>query len=296
MFVLFILISTIGCSKTVSPNHSEEVIVMEETTQSDSNVKRDNAIINKVDYKEHFEDINGCAVFYNITEDEYTIYNEPLSNHRSSPCSTFKIISTLMGLKNGIVSSKDSVMGYNGTRYRNDEWNKDLGLEEAFKSSCVWYFRKVVDGVGENDMQCILSELHYGNGDVSAWNESPEGVLKELYGFWLESSLKISPKEQVDVLTRLFTGNTDFDTEHIQILKDIMLIDDDNEAVKIYGKTGTGYNTDSQCVDAWFVGIFEKENQLYSFSIRLDDPSHSDVSGSKAKEIAIRIIQHYYMS
>ena len=50
-----------------------------------------------------------------------------------------------------------------------------------------------------------LDRLQYGNCDISDW----EGRLntnnsnRALTGFWIESSLMISPKEQVEVMGRL---------------------------------------------------------------------------------------------
>lgn len=76
---------------------------------------------------------------------------------RVSPYSTFKIVSALTGLHNQVVSSKDSKMAYNGTSYPLDIWNTDLCMEDAFKSSCIWYFRKVIDRVGEKTMQDEVS-------------------------------------------------------------------------------------------------------------------------------------------
>ena len=40
-------------------------------------------------------------------------------------------------------------MNYNGTQYPNLEWNKNLTLKEAFQTSCIWYFRQVINAVGK---------------------------------------------------------------------------------------------------------------------------------------------------
>ena len=51
-------------------------------------------------------------------------------------------------------------------------------------------------------MQVELDRLQYGNSDISDW----EGRLntnnnnRSLTGFWIESSLLISPKEQTEVM------------------------------------------------------------------------------------------------
>ena len=64
------------------------------------------------------------------------------------------------------------------------------------------YYRQVVDDIGKDMMQKELDKLQYGNCDISDW----EGRLntnnnnRTLTGFWIQSSLLISPKEQVEVM------------------------------------------------------------------------------------------------
>lgn len=99
------------------------------------------AVIIKEDYSRYFDGINGCAVFYNSRANTFHIYQEEMASVRVSPCSTFKVISTLIGLEEGLVDSEESRMGYDGTIYENTTWNQDLNLKEAFQKSCVWYYR-----------------------------------------------------------------------------------------------------------------------------------------------------------
>ena len=202
--------------------------------------------------------------------------------------STFKIISALLGLQKGVIVDESSTMGYDGMDYGNAEWNGDLTLEEAFQNSCIWYFREVIDLVGRDKMQEELKNLQYGNCDISEWNGSNINPLEKLNGFWLDSSLKISPLEQVEVLSRIFEGHSDYDSRNIEILKRIMLVDE-NDSQKIYGKTGSGNG------EAWFVGFSESSGERRYIAIYLNDSEHRDqVSGNKAKEIALDILQDWF--
>ncbi|NJA29131.1 penicillin binding protein transpeptidase domain-containing protein, partial [Clostridioides difficile] len=92
----------------------------------ENNDKNKKEKINMVDYSDCFEGISGGAIFYNTKNKEYNIYNKELIETRRSPCSTFKIVSTLIGLEKGVINSKESVMGYDGTEYPNKNWNKNL--------------------------------------------------------------------------------------------------------------------------------------------------------------------------
>lgn len=44
--------------------------------------------------------------------------------------------------------------------------------------------------------------MDYGNKDISEWEGSNINSYEELNGFWLSSSLKISPLQQVKVLKK----------------------------------------------------------------------------------------------
>ena len=116
-----------------------------------------------------------------------------MANIQKSPCSTFKIVLTLAGLKYGVLQDENAVIKWDGEKRYFDEWNKDLSLKEAFNLSAVWYFEKVANEIGKEKLAEFVNKISYGNKDASA--EIP---------CWLDSSLKISPKEQVNFLKNLF--------------------------------------------------------------------------------------------
>ncbi len=240
------------------------------------------------DFEDCFEGFNGCAVIYNTNENEYNFYNKELCNIQTTPCSTFKIISTLMGLQKDVINSEDSKLGYSGVNYPVSEWNSDVTLKEAFQYSCIWYYRKIIDEVGKESVQEQLDTLSYGNCDISSWEGSNANSLPDLNGFWLESSLKISPTEQVRVLTSIFEGKSNYSVEDIEILKHIMKADN-NEDIKLYGKTGAGVHNNS-----WYVGFFEVDDEIHYFAVHLDDATKSRVTGADAKQITLNIINKYY--
>lgn len=224
--------------------------------------------------------------FYIPSENKYSLYNKDMAEQEVSPYSTFKIISTLIGLHNDIIKDETSTMNYDGTQYPNPEWNENLTLQKAFQTSCIWYFHQIINNVGEQEVKKELSELEYGNCDVSAWEGSNINPYKELNGFWLGSSLKISPYEQVEVLSKIFEGKSFYDSQNVEILKKIMLIEDEQEK-KVYGKTGSGTNG-----EAWFIGFTEKGQQREYFAVYLEDSLQKErVSSSLAQEIALKIIE-----
>lgn len=269
--------------RTVEINQAGETISEDENVQSDEEPKL-TAIT--ADYTEAFQSIQGCAVIFDAGNNTYTFYNEDKCRARVSPNSTFKVISTLIGLHNQVIATEDSKMNYDGMTYPIDAWNADLSLTEAFQNSCVWYFRKVIDKVGQETVQEELYKLHYGNCDISEWNGSGVNSFPELNGFWLESSLLISPLEQVEILRNIMEGKTIYTESETEILKSVMLIEL-GDSDKIYGKTGTG--TDGT---AWFIGFVESEDGNIYFAVYLDDDTSNEISGAKAQEIAFNILDN----
>lgn len=299
--VILLLLGLTACGKTENTTITDEknintpetiksIETVEESTDINSNTSAEinNEIREyKIDCSSYFNDINGCAVIFDYANNIYYIHNEELANKQVSPFSTFKIISTLIGLNNNVLVNKDTTMGYEGKVYPRDQWNYDVTLQEAFQESCLWYFRKIINQVGEETVQSELSELKYGNCDVSVWNGSGINPIEDLNGFWIGSSLKISPFEQTRVLADIFEGNTSYTIEDVILLKDIMLVKEaENPKKDLYGKTGTGFNG-----NGWFVGFGEENGQRYYFAIYMED-EEMNAKGSMAKEVGIEIMEN----
>lgn len=81
------------------------------------------------------------------------IYNKELALTQRSPCSTFKIISSLIGLENGIIDPDNSVRPWSSEIFWNEDWNRDINFSDAFRTSCVWYFRQVTDDIGKENAE-----------------------------------------------------------------------------------------------------------------------------------------------
>lgn len=105
---------------------------------------------------------------------------QEIARTRRSPCSTFKIVSSLIALENRIIHSDDSIHKWSGEVFWNEKWNKDMDFGGAFRDSCVWYFREVIDEIGPELMQDELDGLEYGNCDISDYSMQAQNSLKEV--------------------------------------------------------------------------------------------------------------------
>lgn len=307
IIMLFLsLLMLCGCSseKEKESEHkiSEEVIYDEqqesekmqtaekETEEPEEDISE--TVITEVNWENYFDGINGSAVIYNPSENSYQIYNQEMALTQRSPCSTFKIISSLIALENKIIIPDESTRTWSGEIFWNGKWNRDINFIDAFQTSCVWYYRKIIDEIGKDIMQEELNKLDYGNCDISDW----EGYLntnnnnRALTGFWIESSLKISPKEQVEVLDRIFGEHSVYSQETQNNLKQVMLLSEQQDRdMSVYGKTGLG-KSQGVVVDAWFIGFADTTNGRRYFCVYLGETDGKEVSSTKAKEIAIEIL------
>lgn len=313
--LVFLFLGLMGCSKDndkLADNQQMEMPLSDEIAQTETSSTGDisqikemptdevqeviaEPMIEDIDWSNYFDGINGTAVVYEPIENCYQIYNQELALTQRSPCSTFKIISSLIALENGIIKPKESVHTWSGEMFWNEEWNRDIDFSDAFRSSCVWYFREIIDEIGKDRIQENLNELGYGNCDISDW----EGRLNTnnnnpvLTGFWIESSLLISPKEQVEVMERIFGDNTDYSEETLDQLKQVMLLSEqDNAGISIYGKTGMG-KAYGIVVDSWYTGFADITDKRIYFCVYLGETDNRNVSSTKAKEIAIKIVSDY---
>lgn len=312
--LIFSISALAGCTKeneSLTDNQSEKMQVSEEVNQTEESVTekmtqteettdeiQEEAVeptITEEDWSNYFEEMNGAAVIYDTTENCYQIYNQELALTRRSPCSTFKIISSLIALENGIIDPNNSTRTWSGEVFWNEDWNKDIDFTDAFHASCVWYFREVIDEIGKDMMQDELNKLQYGNCDISDWNGqlNTNNSNPALTGFWIESSLLISPKEQVEVIERIFGDNTNYSEEIRDQLKQVMLLSEQNESdILIYGKTGMGKSY-GIVVDSWFTGFADSSEKRIYFCVYLGETDNKDVSSAKAREIAIKIVSDY---
>ena len=232
--------------------------------------------ISFIDVSEYFNGYEGSFVLYDLNRDQWSIYNEELASVRISPDSTYKIYDALFALEEGIITPDASLLAWNETAYPFESWNQDQTLSSALSASVNWYFQELDRQMGIDVIRSHIREIGYGNEDISGGPDS----------YWLESSLKISPVEQVELLTDMYRNTFDFAPENIQAVKNSLRLDTSPSGT-LYGKTGTG-QVDGQNVNGWFVGFTETADNTYFFAVNIR--AENNASGSEAAEIALNIL------
>lgn len=195
-----------------------------------------------------------------------TLRHDPaLAGTRTSPCSTFKIPNSLVGLETGVVPDVSFVLKWDGVRRPHAEWNRDHDLRSAIRYSVVWYYQELARRVGPERMAKWVSALRYGNEDVSG------GIDR----FWLGSSLRISPDEQIDFLARLHAGELPVSARSLGIVKDILVQDPPGPGLVYRGKTGSCQDPGAPDSHGWWVGSVEKDGRLFVFAALIEGPGAS---------------------
>ena len=155
-------------------------------------------------------------------------------------------------------------------------------------NSVNWYFQALETNMGKATVRRYVDTLNYGNKDLS-------GAFPSC---WLESSLKISPAEQVRLLSETFAASeksASFNDSDIAAVKDALYLYEIPGGA-LYGKTGTG-NIDGQNIRGWFVGFAETNDNTFFFASCIENPdkvsgnpaAENQASGSHAAEITRNI-------
>ena len=195
---------------------------------------------------------------------------------RITPASTFKIAIALMGYDAGFLTSEHAPMlkYHHGDVAWNDAWLADTDLQKWVRDSVVWYSQRVTAALGPARFQRCATAFGYGNADVSGDPKRHDGLKLA----WIDSSLRISPLEQLGFLERVVRRELPvspfaFDmTARITALPTV-------DGWELHGKTGTGFplladgRSDAAHADGWFVGWAVKGARTLVFVRQIQDKS-----------------------
>ena len=212
--------------------------------------------------KKYFDDnkVEGCFTMLSNSDGKVTVYNLKMDTTRYTPASTFKIVNSLIGLETGVISDEKMVIKWDGIKRWNEDWNKDLTMEQAFKVSSVPYYQEVARRIGKDTMQLWLDSLSYGNKNIG----------NKIDSFWLDNHLKISADEQLGLVKRLYFDQLPFQKRTQQIVRDVML-QEDNTSYSLSYKTGLGFDENKNSI-GWLVGWIEENRHVYFFVTLVKSP------------------------
>ncbi|GAA0614791.1 BlaR1 family beta-lactam sensor/signal transducer [Virgibacillus siamensis] len=254
-----------------------QIPIVSAMPNGDDRIEFNNKRTKYEDLSSYFNEYNGSFVLYDLQQRQYTIYNKDKSTLRVSPNSTYKIYSALFALESKVITQKNTAMKWNGKAYPYPAWNQNQDLFTAMQNSVTWYFQRLDKKVQMENIKTYLEKINYGNQNVSSGIEA----------YWLESSLKISPIEQVQTLKDFYTNEFAFNAKNVNLVKEAIKLETKDNAA-LYGKTGTGTVNENN-VSGWFIGYIETSNNTYFFATNIENGTHAN--GSIAAKITKSILQ-----
>lgn len=202
-----------------------------------------------------------------------------------TPQSTFKIALSLIGFDSGILDSEESPtwsIPKDATPYIN-VCKVDQNPRTWLRDSCLWYSNILTSKLGMQKFQDYINKFSYGNMDLTGG----------LTSTWISSTLKISPEEYLEFLSKLVDHKLQVSDSSYQKTKNIMYVQELSGGWKLYGKTGNGSRLDTNGnrtnnQQGWFVGYIEKGDKKVIFASHIvDDIKHDSFASMRARNVAL---------
>lgn len=227
------------------------------------------------DFGKYFSDagVTGAFLLYDPQNDMYLAYDSARCRRQACPASTFKIFNSLVFLETGALRDENEVIPWDSVERSIKDWNRDHTLRSAIEYSVVWFYQELARRVGRERLQRSLDSVGYGNRTIG----------EKVDEFWLDGSLRISPVEQIDFLTRLHQNRLPFSRRTMDIVRDIM-VKEKTDAFIYRGKTGWALRRDMN--HGWFVGYLERKEAVYFFALI------ADMKGEETLQARTEIVQN----
>ena len=111
-------------------------------------------------------EVEGSFLLKSLNDGKVYVYNKKNAQKGMVPASTFKIVSSIIGLETGIATDENYPMTWDSIPRRFNAWNQDHTLYSAFQTSCVPCYQKMVAEIGLEKVQDWVSRLQYGKMDI----------------------------------------------------------------------------------------------------------------------------------
>jgi beta-lactamase class D len=191
-------------------------------------------------------------------------------DRRVPPASTFKVTIALMGYDAGFLKDEhDPKLPFKeGYPDWIESWRTDTDPAAWMENSVVWYSQQVTQALGKEKFAGYVEAFDYGNADVSGDKGKDNGLTRS----WLSSSLRISPLEQLDFLTKVVGRKLPVSAHAHEMTEAIMTEHDLPNGWTVRGKTGAGFSVNADGTPnrehpfGWFVGWASKGDRTIVFA------------------------------
>ena len=209
--------------------------------------------------------VEGTCILYDLESGAYSGYRPDRWDSMYIPASTFKIPNSLFALETRVIADAQTVIPWDSVSRSRAAWNHDHTMASAFKASVVWFYQELARRIGAARMQHFLDTTDYGNRTMG-------GAIDR---FWLDGGLRISPRQQIGFLVRLYRGTLPFTPSTMAAVRDIM-IQEKSGTYTLRAKTGWSDATVPGV--GWYVGYVERGSRIVFFATELDIREDKDLA------------------
>jgi beta-lactamase class D/D-alanyl-D-alanine dipeptidase len=230
------------------------------------------------DWKKYFDagGVTGSILIYDLRQNKFLTNDVSRIDKGFVPASTSKIFHSLVFLETGAVKDENEILKWDGVTRTVPDWNKDQTLRSAVKVSAVWTFVELSKRVGREKMQDFYDRANYGNRNTKGFGED----------YWNTGDLRVTQREQINFLIRLYENRLPFSQRSIDVVKEIIVSEKTEEYVL---RAKTGWSNAFEPNVGWFVGYVERSTDAYFFALEIDIKKDADTA--KRAEITKNILR-----
>jgi beta-lactamase class D len=194
---------------------------------------------------------------------------------RVTPASTFKIAISLMGYDSGFLKDQHTPAlpyrdGY--ITWAGGDARQSTDPARWIRDSVVWFSQQVTQSLGKDRFAEYTKQFQFGNADVSG-DPQHDGLTLS----WINSSLQISPLEQVSFLGKVVNRRLGVSQHAYDMTDAITKFPDRTGGWEVYGKTGSSGSSGGGW--GWFVGWTSKGPRTFVFARLIQDDGAEPQTG-----------------
>jgi beta-lactamase class D len=229
-----------------------------------------------------------CTIVADATNGD-TILEKGDCKSRVTPASTFKVALAVMGYDSGFLENAGEPVlpfmeGY--PDWLGEAWRQPTGPKRWMEYSVVWYSQQIAKFLGYEQLLDYADAFGYGNADMTGDPGKDNGLERA----WIASSLKISPREQVEFLRKLVNHELPVSADAMDSAMEIVEGRDIAEGWRAQGKTGMAYprkangdfNTETPW--GWYVGWASRDDRTVVFARLIQDETKAPRPSQRARD------------
>ncbi|MCO6498138.1 MAG: hypothetical protein J5I50_10795 [Chitinophagaceae bacterium] len=214
------------------------------------------------------EGVTGTFALLNNQMGDISVYNIEMDTMRLSPGNSIKIIASLVGIESATLTDSKSVLSTGS-----DSAQSEISLKDAFHDDNMGYFKTLMNEIGKDTMTLWIDSLKYGNMNSERFES-----------FWSDGSLKISPDEQMGLISKIYFDKLPFKKYSQAIARELML-QEDNTLYRYSYTTSSAQTSDGNPM-AWVLGWIEENKHVYFFTcVATSSDKNKDIRKTSLKVV-----------